>query len=239
MSAPVEVEVGDTDVENLALQLTAPAEIRGVVRFEDEEARKLVQPSTSTSQAPQPGSNAQQQKPPLRHVMLRNASSNLTVSGEIKEDGSFTLSQVHPGIYRATIMPRVYVKAMDFGDLHVTNAQLDLRSGAAGVLTVHVATAAGAIGGVIRDDKGPAGGSVVAIVEADAVKASPIFGAVKEDGSYSVTGVAPGKYRIVAYQEGDLLWVNEDIEDIGEPIEIGDRETLTKDLKKRAMPGVK
>jgi hypothetical protein len=49
----------------------------------------------------------------------------------------------------------------------------------------------------------------------------------------------PGKYRIVAYEEGDLLLDNEDLDDIGEPVEIRNHEVITKDLKRRPMPGVK
>lgn len=126
---------------------------------------------------------------------------------------------------------------MQLGEVHFSDARLDMRTGAAGMLlTLHVASATGAISGVARDDKGPAGGSQVVLIEADAV-ANTIFGSVKEDGSYTFTGVPPGKYRIVVYQDD---WRNEDVEDIGETIiEIRDHETLTKDLKKHPMPGTK
>lgn len=81
---------------------------------------------------------------------------------------------------------------------------------------------------------------MVAIIDADVEKVNTVFSAkIKEDGRYSFSGVPPGKYRIAAYEEGDLLWSNEDVEDIGEFIESRDHETLTKDLKKHPMPGVK
>lgn len=50
-SAPLEIEVGDTDLTDIALQLVAPSEIRGVVEFDDDDARKSVQPTPATQAA--------------------------------------------------------------------------------------------------------------------------------------------------------------------------------------------
>ena len=49
----------------------------------------------------------------------------------------------------------------------------------------------------------------------------------------------PGKYRIVAYEDGGLLLDNDDLEEVGEPVEVCNHEVRTKDLRMRPMPGVK
>jgi hypothetical protein len=61
-SAPVEIEIGDSDVENLALQLMAAEDIHGQVDYLDEDARNPPQPN------PLPGQLGQQTEIGRAHV---------------------------------------------------------------------------------------------------------------------------------------------------------------------------
>jgi hypothetical protein len=237
-SAPTPLEVGSSDVENVLLQVMAPADIAGQVEFEDEEARMPPQPPSAQSAAQTTG------RPPVRQprrIVIRNSEVMYGASAvDLGEDGSFTLTRVQPGKYYVTVSgARVYVKSMRLGPTAMEGSLLDLTNGAGGAaLTLRAASAKGTIGGMVRDDKGPVAGSRVVLAEAEAVnRNSPQITTTKEDGSYFFNGVAPGKYKILAVDESELNLAmqagSEELEDIAEKVEIGDRETVNKDLKRK------
>ena len=74
--------------------------------------------------------------------------------------------------------------------------------------------------------------------QAPAIGLTTVSTASMDDGTYSLTGVPPGKYKIVAVDRADTaaihLGLTEDLDAIAESIEIGDRETVKKDLKREA-----
>src|SRR5207247_10214540 len=93
------------------------------------------------------------------------------------------------------------------------------------------------IRGGVRDDKGPAGGVRIVLVEDGNERMSQSFAMSKEDGSYALNGVAPGKYWVFAIEDSQMSTVNqmgqEDLADVAEKVEVHDRETITKDLKRK------
>jgi hypothetical protein len=232
-SAPVPIEVGTSDVENLSLQLLPVEDLHGQVVYGDEDARKLPQPAAPPSPSQRQGA------PQTRRVTLRISGMYQSVSpGEIKEDGSFTLMRVAPGTYRVMIAPgAVYVKSMSLGPANFDGDTLDMSAGASGAsLTLHVASAKSAVSGVVRDDKGPVGGVHVVLAEETAERGYTRVSVTQEDGSYSITGIAPGKYRIFAVDESDVALAQaslEQFDDIAANIEVHDRETVTRDLKRK------
>ena len=235
-SAPVEIEIGDSDVENLDLQLRPAEDLQGRVDFLDEEARNLPPPPQRRSPTGLPPVPAQRQP---RRIGLRYADgSQLGGAAAVGDDGSFTLSKVPPGKYRVYIAaPRVYVQSVQLGQTAMEGATLDIRNGSAGApLTVRVASATGAVQGIVTGEKGPVSGARVLLGEAIGNRITPSFTTTKEDGSYSFTAVAPGKYMIMVIDDADAATINqsapEDYEDIAEHIEISDHQTVNKDLKK-------
>jgi hypothetical protein len=133
---------------------------------------------------------------------------------------------------------RVYVKSMRFGETSFDGPVLDLTYGSAGApLTLHVASAKGVVSGVVRDDKGPVAGARVVLAEDATDRVYPNLTMSKEDGSYAFNGVAPARYKVFAIDESDMSLVTqpglEDFDDIAEKIEVHDRETVTKDLKRK------
>jgi hypothetical protein len=238
-SAPSPLEVGQSDVENLALQLLPPSDIQGQAEFEDEEARNPQQSPTSRPMAQ--GTAGQRPARPARRITLRNPDGSIsTPAADLNEDGTFSFARVPAGKYRVVIFGgQIYVKSMRLGPTAMEGPVLDLTNGAGGApLTLRLASAKGVIGGVVRDDKGPVGGARVVMAEAEAgERISPSTAVSKEDGSYVFNGVAPGKYKILALDEADLNLVSqlntEDLEDIAEKVEVHDRETVNKDLKRK------
>jgi hypothetical protein len=155
------------------------------------------------------------------------------------EDGSFTFPRIVPGRYRVSISPPgSYVKSVEYGQAHFDGAELDLRSGAAAPVTLHIATAAGTVSGTVRDDQGPVAGVRVMLMEA-APRPIPKIVQSGTDGSYNFDHVAPGTYRLLAADEADfsLTGSDEDLEGVAENVEVADRQSVVKDLKKYVPPG--
>lgn len=177
-----------------------------------------------------------------RRIALRSPDGSIrTPAAELNDDGSFTLTRVGPGKYRVMIQnARVYVKSMQLGPTHFEGALLDLSYGSGGApLTLHVASSKGVVSGVVRDAKGPVAGVRVALAEENSERLMPGLSTSKEDGSYAFNGIAPGKYALFAFDEGDMPLMGmvslEDYADIAEKIEVHDGETVTKDLKRKSQ----
>jgi hypothetical protein len=102
-------------------------------------------------------------------------------------------------------------------------------------LRVRVSAAVAEVAGVVRNDKGPATGVTVALVLADAEPgAFPKLATSGEDGSYKISGLAPGKYKLTAVDASDLSspqGSEADYENVLEIVEIRPGDKLSKDLK--------
>jgi hypothetical protein len=238
-SAPVEIEIGDSDVENIALQLMAPEDIHGQVDFLDEEARNPPQPNQPP--APPGAPTVTPRQPPRQSIYLHGTDfTDSAPPAEIAEDGSFTLLKVPPGKYHVAILgSRAYVQSVRLGQIAMEGATLELRNGSGGAaLSVRVALATGVVQGTVRDEKGPVAGARVLLGEGTGNRVNPIIAMAKEDGAYTLSGVAPGKYKIVAVDDADLdaaVQGNlEDYEDVALSIEVADHQTVNKDLKRKS-----
>ena len=235
----MEVEIGDSDVENIALQLMAAEDIHGHVDFLDEEARNPSAPPQPLP-PPQPPQSSQSTMPQRRRVTLRNTDGTQQVQpADIGDDGAFKLLKVLPRKYRVTLTgsSRVYVKSMQLGQTGMEGGILDLRNGSGGaLLSLRVASATGVVEVTVTDEKGPVTGARVGLAE-ERERVGAIFAATKEDGSYTFNGVAPGKYKVLAVDDVDVGAIShgniEDYEDVAESIEVADHQTVKKDLKKK------
>ncbi|HXB67277.1 MAG TPA: carboxypeptidase regulatory-like domain-containing protein [Candidatus Acidoferrales bacterium] len=248
-SAPVEIEIRDSDVENITLQLMAPEDIHGQVDFLDEEVRNAPQPNQRPAQpagqsappgAPATTPTVTPQRPPQQRIYLRGADfSQGAAPAEIADDGAFTLLKVPPGKYRLSIFGSTgYVQSTQLGPTAMEGATLDLRNGSGGApLRVRVAAATGVVQGTVRDEKGPVAGARVVLDEETADRVNPNFAITKEDGTYAFTGVAPGKYKIFTVDDPDLGAVSqgaiEDYDDIARSIDVAAHQTVNQDLRRK------
>src|SRR5204863_6261009 len=122
-----------------------------------------------------------------------------SASAQIGADGSFKLEGLSPGRYRVTLSWNgVYVKSMRLGQTSIDGNLLDLTGGSNGAaLSVMLSSAVGEISGVVRDDKGPVAQVPVGAVLADSETPSfPGMTTSADDGSYKLTGLPPGKYKL-------------------------------------------
>lgn len=221
-SAPVEFEVAGSNIENLRLRPVPPADISGRLEFTDDSARPP---------------NDARVKITLQKTGIRGGEMWRAEAGQ---DGTFRVAQVPAGKYRVTVQwANVFVASMQLGATAIDGSLLDLTAGAGGDLLVRVTPATGSLSGTVTDDRGAAAGARVVLVGAeDADFVPPRFARTGAEGSYSLQGLAPGNYRIVAAPEADGDYAAQGgptnaYEDLMEPVELYPGEHLTHNLKLR------
>jgi len=234
-SAAAEVEVSGMNVDHVELHIAPPVDIAGQVEYDDEQARQGPQPPATRGrqQSAQPPT-----APPLT-LLLRDTSGRSYTQAHVGADGSFKLDNVSPGHYRvSTMWNGVYVKSMRLGQSGIDGNVVDIGGAGGGTLTVLLSSAVGEISGVVTDDKGPVAQVPVAAIVTDS--GAPMFPGMTmtgDDGTYRLTGLAPGKYKLLATE--DNLWsrAQDDDTEEAETIEIGQGDKLTRDLKLRPAGG--
>jgi hypothetical protein len=237
-SGPVALEVGEQDIENLQIPVVSVGDLKGQVVYEDETARGSQLPAGEPQNPQNPG--PQRRPAPSRQLMLRawDATGGFHAA-KIQEDGSFTVNKVPPGTYRVSLtVPSAYVRSMTLGPTNFDGAKLELAGGVSDApLLVHVASSNCTVTGVVRDEKGPVAGVYVMIAEESAANGAPRQTKSKDDGSYTMSNLAPGKYRLFVVDETETNWLStvslESFDEIAEKIEIHDGETVTRDLKQK------
>lgn len=240
---PVEIEVGESDIENLELKAVPPVDLTGFVQFEDEQA-KLPDPSKK----PPPGSTRQMQQtpvgssptPPRTLLYLQDVTSGMfgrRLQATVQPDGSFALPQVAAGKYAVTTnWGPTYVKSMQLGATQMEGRILDLRFGTGGnPVTVLVASTMGEITGIVRTGADPAPQGTVVMLLSDPPGAQPLMSVVGTDGTYGYPKVPPGKYRLGVVERDDQslnVWERsaDDFEELTDVLVLpGDK--IAKDLR--------
>ena len=236
-SSAVDVEVGDSDVENIGLTLMAPEEIRGQLVFEDEGARQATQgPGTGaggSTQAPPPR--------PQRRIFLHEDSGMLgQPMGDVAEDGAFTIPKVTPGKYKVSVMGYgAFVKSVRVGETTSEGPAVNLNQGSGGAkVTVTLSSAYGEIAGTVRDDKGTVAGARLGLWDTTS-PGNMMYAASQADGTFSIKGVTPGAYKLLVMDEGEMYTMTnqgpDDLDERAETVEVRPNETVTRDLKMRAV----
>ena len=225
-SAPVEVEIGEQNVDNLELRMVAPFDVTGQIEFTDESAKP--KPPASGGMPPR--------------FSLQEATRMGRVSGTatipFSPDGTFRFANVSPGKYRFNFGWRASIKSIRVGSVEMEDGVIDLRFGAGGPLTILMSPATAEINGVVRDEKGPAAGAMV-VLRNSAIgpgSTNSVFSAqTAADGSYRLANVPTGKFILVAVDDGDSNLMNDNFEDYEDVLEnlvvLGD-EKMVKDLKR-------
>jgi hypothetical protein len=230
-SGAVEVEVGDSDIDNIGLTLLAPEEIRGQLEFEDEGAREAPQMlggPTPTRVGAQGTPLAPPLRPP-RRILFRGVSGMGQAMGDVSEDGAFTIPKVTPGKYIVSTQGYVaYVKSIRMGETATEGPVLNLNQGSGGAkVTVTLSSAYGEIGGTVRADKGAVAGARV-VLHSTLNTWMSLNAESQADGTYSFKSVAPGTYHLLVMDESET---SADDDDGAETVEVRPKETVTRDLK--------
>jgi len=179
------VQVGEQDVDNVVLPLGEGALVTGTVRMLGEEPAK---PS------PWPG----------LLLTAADGQGEEPLAAQIKPDGTFRIPRIVPNQYSIQVsgLPdNVYVKSVAFDGRDITGEDLNLISGAGGLLEIVLSPDAAGISGIVRspDGEAAAGATVQVCSGEDTVK----YVSSDENGEYKVGGLPPGDYRVLAWEEVD------------------------------------
>ena len=186
------LDVGNTDIDGIELRPVPPSDVPGQISVADDPAFDVTRVSISLK-----GASAGHQE----------SSSSPT----IKPDGTFLLKGVTPGIYRVNLdhMPNLYVKSVRFGLVEATDIPLDLTAGVPprSELAIVLGADGGELSGtVLNGNSEPAADAVVTLIPAGTTRRSrSYFKTATADAAGHVTlrGLAPGTYRILAWDHVD------------------------------------
>jgi hypothetical protein len=172
---------------------------------------------------------------------------NYLDSAMVGADGRFAFTGLEPTHYRVavgSIPPPLYVKSvrfngldlagvltMTFRDVNSTGAgDIDLASAPAASLEIVVAYGTSSISGLVSDFEGPVG-PAVNVMATRRNEALPRFAQTDENGRYSIAGLPPGEYSVLAMDTGPgMLWPKI-IEKLGKTVTVDEGATVTTDLR--------
>jgi Carboxypeptidase regulatory-like domain len=250
-SGAVEVEVGDSDIDNIELRLLAAEEIRGQLVFDDEMARQAPQMrgrpgaqggAQGGSQGAAQGTAQGPPQRPSRRIMLSEMGGmGQMKTADVSEDGAFTIPKVMAGKYTVRMMGyQAYVKSVRVGETASEGAVLNLNQGSGGAaVTVTLSSAYGEIGGTVQDEKGAVAGARVVLRDTSGLGIT-MNAASGADGTYRIKSVAPGTYKLLGVDESETQTMmgepgSDDYDERAETVEVRPKETLARDLKVRPV----
>ncbi len=205
------IQVAASDIDGIELHLAPFVDLKGVVHIEG---------ATSI-------------KPSQLSVGMQG------VTAWVKEDGTFTFRDVPPDIYRPTVRGAedLFVKGIHCGRADVTESGMDLTGGAGCDLAIDLSANGGQIEGQVVDDQGQPVKTVTVTLVAQGTRRTDLFKQTASDagGHFQLVGIAPGSYRLYAWQAVDYNAVRYDpdfvkpYEALGRSLEIveGARESVS------------
>jgi hypothetical protein len=186
------IQVSADDIEGIELTLVPLVDLNGVVRIEGDTTVKVSQ----------------------LHVSLQGSILVLFDQATVNDDGTFTMRNLEPEVYRPTVNAPVglYMKSARCGTADVTESGVDLTSGGGCELVITMSANGGQIEGQVQDDKSqPAQGAMVTLVPVGA-RRDDLFNVAGTDtsGHFKIVGIAPGSYRLYAWDGADVNAVRYD-----------------------------
>ena len=179
---------------------------------------------------------------PQNTVVSLTSTDGQNMNGsEVKKDGSFELANVPPGRYRLNAWTSG--KHLFVAKLAATGAEIEqqwIKTGSNAVIvaaTVYTDPNLEVTGFAKKDGK-PAPGVMIVLVPQDPSNNRDLFRRDQSDsdGSFGLRDVAPGKYTVVAIEDGwKLDWADPTVIGHylprGQPVTVTERNTKTTELK--------
>ncbi|MBL8173071.1 MAG: carboxypeptidase regulatory-like domain-containing protein [Bryobacterales bacterium] len=223
-SATVPVQVAFDDISGIELNPIAPMDISGSVRIEGQH-------QTKTSEI---------------QIALTGPGRNVTAT--VDEQGRLAFRNVEPGAYRVDSgsYSNLYLKAVTWGTADVTASEIDLRNGLPPRSDIAVVLSAdgGEITGAVSDDERKPATGIVALAPQSGHRSQPFFkfANVTGSGAYTIRGIAPGSYKIYAWDSVDRNAVMYDptflpqFDSTAKTVEVARGEKKTIDLVRVILP---
>jgi len=182
------IDVRQTDIDNLVLELSPVPELKGWLRVEGRSPQTMAD---------------------IRIMLEPDGNAFMGwASAPVHTDGSFTLSNVAAGQYQLHVggLPEdYYVKTARLGDKDLLESGLDGARAGTGPLEVVVSSLGGQVEGVVLNaEEQPAAGAAVVLVPGPVRRTqSRFYREVTTDqyGRFNIKGVAPGDYKLFAWED--------------------------------------
>jgi hypothetical protein len=187
----VPVDVGESDVDNVAIQLQPVAEVPGRLRIENgNDLSALAQHNVQVRLFPKDG-----------------FGMGVPASGRVGEDGSFTLKNVGPQVMNLNVsgLPAgYYVKAMNYGQQDAKANGLTYM-GSNDALEIVVSPNGATVDGIVHNHAGEpvSGATVVLAPPAEQRSDAQRFRMARTDqnGHFSLKGLEPNYYTVYAWED--------------------------------------
>jgi len=217
------IDVRQSDMDNIVVELSPIAELKGQVQVEGRTLQSLAGIQIML----EPDGNAYMGWP----------------GGQVRLDGSFTLSNIAAAHYQLHIFglpDDYYIKSARVGDKDVLESGLDGARAGTGPFEVVVSSLGGQVEGVVLNaEQQPAAGAAVVLVPDPGRRSqSRLYKEVTTDqyGRFDIKGIAPGDYKLFAwedvetgaYEDPDFL---KTFESLGESLAIRAGSHESKELK--------
>jgi hypothetical protein len=147
-------------------------------------------------------------------ISLMALHSQRNYFAPLNDAGDFSL-QVPPGEYQViSQIPQMYLASVTSHDTVVKGRMLQVKAGSAPKLEIVAGNGYGQVEGVAERDGRPASGVMVLLVPEDA-KDNQILSRRDQsdsDGTFSLFNIIPGRYRLLAIDEGwELNWADPNV----------------------------
>ena len=226
-SARMPLEVGNSNLEGIELNLQPPLEIQGHVKIEENGDLKGATINVTL-------------RPKMSGPMMGGGGGG----AQLKDDLSFKISNLSADPYEVNVggLPEgFYLKSVRLGQQDITETGADFsQGGAAGEMTIVINPNGGQIDGSVQNAKGDAaiGATVTLIPDAAHLSLAWLYKTASTDqnGRFTVKGVRPGEYKIHAWEEVEQgAYMDPDFvkphESAGEKVSVKDSGQSTVQLK--------
>ena len=192
LAARLPLQVGNADLDNVAIAINPPVAVRGRVRIDGQ-----AQAALSAVQVT------------LRSRDAASFPPGAPAAARVREDGAFTLDAVNPDLYSVVVsnLPDgFYVKSIAANGQDLMGPGLDLGRGTAGEVDILLSPNSGQVTGVAQNGAGqPAAGATVALVpqERERLAQPQYYRTAVTDGAgrFNLSNLDPGSYKLYAWQE--------------------------------------
>jgi hypothetical protein len=149
-------------------------------------------------------------------IQLLDADSEQRITAPIQDDGNFEMTPSHAGKYSVVIAntPRFAIRNLSATGAKLNGRTLEFTGAQPVQLTITAVEGMGTINGTVIRDGNPVSGAMVVLVPADPANNNPLFRRDQSDsdGTFTLSQVVPGKYKVVAIQNGwDLEWATPEV----------------------------
>ena len=225
-SARAPVQLDASGLDNVELRPVGPSTVTGQLRLEGESQSKLSDARVSVL----PGGAG---------VFLFNGDGEPAIGvGRIADDGTFSFPNLGPETYQINVKPPkdLYVKSITVGGRDVQESGVDLSAGA---MSVAVQVVLSANGGSIEGTIENGAGATVILMPSDpqAPRSQTKIAPAGPDGHFAFPVIAPGKYKLFAWEAVDTNAAMFDpefrkpFESKGQTVEVEERQKATVQLQ--------